>query len=355
MLAAALWGVACTGDKATPDPTEESGTPSGPTGATGVTGDTGSTGATGATGDTGGATGDTGSPPIVVSCGSPVVFSSPATGATDVFYRAELRFSLLSEPATATVTVQDDAGAVVPGVTVIEGTLVRWTGDPMSPSTHYLALLAPTSCVIEFTTTATGTPVDPALLADADFPVPPDDGEWISPLGVGELLASQVGDYESQIGVRAADPALELVVGPGESEVQDLCAPTLAPTTTLWDNPYFEVSAEGWPLRVAEFDMPVNAAVVSGAFSPDGQALEGVTLRGSVDTRPLVQAFDLGSDPEAVCQLVATFGVSCVACPDGTGPFCLDLYIDRLDAEVAPGLTVVDRTVEDIAADTGCP
>ena len=92
--------------------------------------------------------------------------------------------------------------------------------------------------------------------------------------------------------------------------------------------------------------------MLDGAFSPAGDALL-LHLEASLDTRPLVNVFVQGGGPDAVCVLVAQFGVLCQPCATG-GDFCLPLEIVGIVADEVPGLTVVERTIGDILLDPTC-
>jgi hypothetical protein len=155
--------------------------------------------------------------------------------------------------------------------------------------------------------------------------------------------------------LRSADPDLTVALGAGALDEQERCSPTATITATTWENPWFQLWIDEWNLEAAGYTVPVSGVTVTGAFAPDGSRLQGVTASASLDTRPLGEAFGLGADPDAPCQLIAAFGVSCLECADGTGRYCVDVYLDDLDGPQIPGLTVVDRTETDVASDPTCP
>ena len=109
------------------------------------------------------------------------------------------------------------------------------------------------------------------------------------------------------------------------------------------------------PLEVEGFSVVIDDLQLSGAFAADGTSVQGVTLAGKIDTRPLVELVSPGGADDAVCVLVSTFGVACEACSDGSGDYCLTVYVDNMVAPEQAGLTIQPRTAEDVAADPACP
>jgi hypothetical protein len=148
---------------------------------------------------------------------------------------------------------------------------------------------------------------------------------------------------------------LDLRLASGELDQQDLCSPTtelLAVDFT--SNPYVTVESQALSLWMGGLEIIVEEARLTGRFQSDSEAVTGVGLSGVIDTAPLGDLFGIGPDPAAVCSLVATFGVSCLECPDGSGPYCISVVVeDGYGPEISTDL--VARTLEDIEADTSCP
>jgi hypothetical protein len=306
---------------------------------------------TGPTGDTGGTPGDDDD-----ACENSVVTRFPVSGDADVFYKTDVRFSLEAEEADASITVTDGAGAVVDGQTTVAGTLVTWDGTAdLAPSTAYTATLS-YSCgedAISFTTSNTGEPTGGGLEGRV-YALDLAGGDWVEPPGVGPLLSSQLGDTQVLVSPLALDATSITMIGAiGSAGIQDLCSPTLPFPPADWTDPYFSLAAPALDLVVAGFTVTIQDLDLSGAFAPDASRIQGAALKGTIDTRPLGVAFDLGTAPDAVCQLVATFGVACQECGDGE-PYCLSVYIDAVEAGYLNGSTIVERTDADIAADPAC-
>ncbi|MBT3222626.1 MAG: hypothetical protein HN348_26420, partial [Proteobacteria bacterium] len=81
-------------------------------------------------------------------------------------------------------------------------------------------------------------------------------------------------------------------------------------------------------------------------FQFDGQFVSTssveASIAASIDTRPLAPAvLGEGAAPGDLCLLLASLGVYCAACPNGSGPYCLPL-----DIEDIPGQEVSANFVE---------
>jgi len=307
-------------------------------------------------------TNETGSPTDTTDtnqCSNSVTARFPASGDEDVYYRTPIRFTLTAEEDDATVAVTDASGAAVSGSTTVEGTLVSWTGDDgFAPSTAYTAVLT-YSCgddTIAFTTSTTGAPVgDGSSLVGNVYALDIADGQWVQPPGVGGLLASQLGDTQILVSpqdVTAAD--ITMIGGIGSAGAQDECSPTIPFPAANFSDPFFSIDAPELPLSIAGITINIKNLSLSGAFAPDGSRIQGATLGGQVDTSALGAAFGLGTDPDSVCQLVSTFGVSCEDCPDGSGTYCLTVYVDNVGADKVAGGTLVEITQDDIDANPNC-
>ena len=99
----------------------------------------------------------------------------------------------------------------------------------------------------------------------------------------------------------------------------------------------------------------LHDVVFSGGVRAGGELLADIDFRTTLDTRPLVQSIlGFGQPPDAVCVLSAGLGDPCVACPDGTGVYCLPIRVVGATAAPFEG-TVVPRTQEEIDADPACP
>jgi hypothetical protein len=294
------------------------------------------------------------------TCTNSVVTTAtfPQPGATDVYYKSDVRFTLEANDATASITVTDGGGATVNGTSTVDGVVVSWTGDDFAPGGSYTATLT-YACgteVSSFTVGDTGEPLTtPADLIGSVYALDLASGQWVKPAGVGPLLSSQLGDTQIFVSpTDVTDTQITMLGGIGSGGVQDLCTPTLPFPPADFNNPYFELTSPLLPLIIGGFEIDIANLTLSGAFAPDASRIQGATLAGKIDTRPLGTAFDLGTAPDAVCQLVASFGVSCEDCDDGTGAYCLSVYIDNVSAALQAGTSLVPVSEDDIANNPDC-
>lgn len=290
------------------------------------------------------------------ACTNSISAQFPANGDTDVYYKTDVRFTLAESDPSATITITDSAGATVNGTTTVTDKLVAWSGDDLSPLTTYTATLTYEcgDAEVSWTTSNVGTATTTAVTGHV-FALDVANGEWVEPAGVGDLLATQLGDTQIFVAPTATDATSITMTGAiGSANTQDLCSPTIPFPPADWADPYFSLQSPLLPLVVAGLVIEIEDLDLSGAFAPDASRIQGASLQGSIDTRPLGVAFDLGTTENAVCDLVYTFGVSCEACADGSGNFCLSVWVDSIEAADVPGLTLVDRTEADIAADPAC-
>jgi hypothetical protein len=99
-------------------------------------------------------------------------------------------------------------------------------------------------------------------------------------------------------------------------------------------NPYFDYGPTDTTVAVGPDLVTIEDLHVAGSFSPLADYVVGIELSGTIDTRPLVQYMDCGSDgcaEDFLCELAETFDGSCVPCNDGPER-CLQARIVNLTA-----------------------
>ena len=275
-------------------------------------------------------------------CTNVVTDRFPATGDTDVYFKTQVRFTLQTAEADATIDVADGSGAAVPGSTTIEGNVATWIGDvDLAPSTDYVATLN-WSCdpdTIAFTTSATGDPADGPSLVGQVYALDLANGEWVQPPAIGDIIAPLLADTQILVSpTDVTDTTIKLLGGIGSAGEQDPCAPTIDFPEADFANPFFQLTADSLPLQVDTVVVTINNVDLSGSFAPDGSRIQGTALAGKIDTRALLSAFPtLGSTDDAGCQLLTNFGISCEDCDDGSGQYCLSVYVDSIQAPLVPG------------------
>jgi hypothetical protein len=205
-----------------------------------------------------------------------------------------------------------------------------------------------------FTTEAAATPVEAGEMLGLTYQLSLAEGNWVEPIGVGDLIASQLGDASLLLEVTAVGiDTFDLLMAPGTSEEQDLCSTTTDLLGIDFSaNPSFALELEPLVMDVSSIEFQFDSTRITGRVS-GSTSLTDLSLTGITDTRPLVESFGLEGGDSTLCDLVSTFGVSCLPCDDGSGSYCLLVIVDTLAAEpVATDL--VSLTAADVAADPDC-
>jgi hypothetical protein len=295
-------------------------------------------------------------------CENGISSQSPAIDATNAYYQGDVTVTFDAADDAATLVVSN-AGTEVAGSTAWEGDVLVWTGDEaLLPSTTYDVTVTYEcgSPSWSFSTSEVGTPAEAASLTGRTYVLDLAGGNFVQPAGVGPLLQTQL-TMDILIGVtNATDTSVEMMGALGAEGIsppeQDLCQETINfPTAADFSgNPFFSVGPDTTTLSVQGMDIIVDDLEISGAFAPDGSYISGATMAGAIDTRPLVGLIDPEGSESTICDLVATFGVACEPCSDGSGDFCLTLLVTEMDAEELAGTSLVARNADDIAADATC-
>jgi len=342
--------ITALGCAADPKPSANQPEPTEPTGPAPTTTDTG------APPDTGPTTEPTG--PITLECSNEITAAFPEDGATDAYYRTTIEFFLaLDEPLPVAITVVGPDGPVAGETTFIERRAQFRPLAPLAPSTAYTATLT-WSCpdeVLAFTTSNVGAPVDGASIVGAGYRLNLSGGRWIQPPNIGSAVAALVG-ADILLGVERVDgDEIQVLFArtDGVGGPQDLCEPTtLFPIGDFSANPYFQVGPEPVTLSIGGVAVPIDAMVLTGAFSADGARLDGGSLNGTLDTAPLAELLFPGQGPFALCNLLSPLGVVCSPCATGLAT-CSPIEVDAV-AGLRDTDAVVVREPADIAADAAC-
>jgi Bacterial Ig-like domain len=275
----------------------------------------------------------------------------PTDGDTDAYYRTNVRFTLEEDlTGPAEIAVADASGAAVTGATTVAGAEVLWQGDALSPNTEYTATLT-YDCLVEtttFTTSSTGQPTTADVIGRV-YNLNLTEGNWVQPAGLGSVIASFIGDYEILVSPLNIDgTTIDMLAGVATGGEQNQCDPTIPFLDADYTDPYFILSAPALPLVVADVEVNISNLELSGAFAPDGSRLQGVVMKGKIDSRPLAIAFDFGNTDNAGCTALAAFGVQCEECDNGDGPYCITVNIEDLEAvEIDTTLVEIDQAAID--------
>lgn len=295
------------------------------------------------------------------SCPVFVRSSFPDDEGEDVYYRTSVQFRLNSTDETAVIELTlADSGEVVAGTSVVTDHVVSWSAAaPLEPETTYVATLTFSCGEVSntWTTSDAGGPLeDPSDIVGNVYSIDLAEGHWVQPYGVGVLLAPYLVGVEVLVSPTEVSDTIAMIgaLGDGNGE-QDLCKPSIPFPPADFENPYFELQADRLELPLPTSSPAIDDLHLSGTFTPDGDAIAGVLVSGSLDSRALVPLIN-GSSDEAFCVLLdAALGVQCEECADGTGPFCVTIVVDSVTADRVSGLGLVERTQEQIDADPNCP
>jgi hypothetical protein len=285
---------------------------------------------------------------------SVILPTTPNDGALDVFYDTSIRATLTVADPLAFIQLTDTAG-IVPGTTGTDANDVWFEPtNSLASGTDYEWTIthACGDATQTFTTSEVGPPTTPTDLIDKTYLIDGSSGTWVQPLGIGPLLQQQGSDmFLKVVDANATELTLRGATGDvlSATPAQEMCATTGdVEGVNFAANPWFDAEIDD-----AQLYAPIDDLIISGAFSPDGTYIQGIRVEGTMDTRPLVPLLDPLGDDDLVCDLVATFGVSCIVCPDGSGDYCLDVLIEDMVADEST-VNIVERTEADILADTAC-
>ncbi len=170
---------------------------------------------------------------------------------------------------------------------------MRFTpSGPLDPLTLYDVTLSwdcgPTHS--SWTTSAVGAPVpDPSALVGRSWLADIGGARWVEPPGVGPLLQQQF-DNGLFLGVTAEQgTTLELLSARSLEglDLQDTCVPTvvLPAPADFSENPYFSAGPVDLDFAIEGIEFTLTATMISGAFTEDTTAIEGMQWLAELDTR----------------------------------------------------------------------
>jgi hypothetical protein len=278
----------------------------------------------------------------------------PAPDATKAYYRTSIEANFRPVADTgADITVTDSSGTAVAGSSAWRGnTLVFMPSAPLASGASYTTAVDYTcasgekkSITANWMTSEVGAATDGNALVGNTYQLDLANARFVQPEGIGALL-SQYLTVDVLVGISEVGSEIKMIGAIAEEGsdplVQAACDPTIDfPAADFSANPYFAVSGDAFNINVDEYSVTIEDFSLSGDFAPDGSYIDGVTLIGSIDTRPLVPLLgDETAAEDAICILAATLNIQCEPCADGSGDFCLSLEADSISAPLVPSTTI---------------
>lgn len=274
-----------------------------------------------------------------------VTFTAFPEDGARAYYRTTVDATFSEQVDGATITVTDAGGTAVAGDTAWEGNRLVFTpGTPLTPGETYTSTIdftcagSPQSSATTWTVSEVGTATDADGLVGNDYALALASARFIRPEGVGDIIGDFL-TFDILVSVKeVSDSNLTVFGAVGDEEqpgAQAACTPTLDfPAADFAENPYFELGPQQLSVEVSGTEVVIEDLFLSGSFAPDGSYIDGVVLAGIVDTRPFAPLIEDDPDapPEAVCEVTGRLGIPCVACPDGSGEFCLEILADSIQA-----------------------
>lgn len=289
--------------------------------------------------DTSGTSGTTGT---TGGSGCDVEFDvTPGDGTSDWYFDSPVEVALSEADSTATVEVADASGAAVAGSqsTNDDGTILYFTPDGgFAPSTSYSVTV--TTCAgggsSGFSTSDLGAPLAADITGNT-YRVDLANARFVKPEGVASLLLDALED-DILVGVESLSGSDLQMIGAlseGLGGEQNTCYPSIPFPAATFTDPGFVVGPADTTLNVGGISLEISQLTISGAFAPDGSYFGGGVLGGELDARvlgPLLEDLLGVSDPDEICGLLVTFGVTCEACSSDGQPYCAEVLADQITA-----------------------
>ncbi len=293
-------------------------------------------------------------------CDTEAIPKVPASDAVDAYYRAAIEVELADGQGDETIAVSAGGAEIAGTVTNDNTNLVFTPSAPLAPSTEHSVTV--TTCAGEstytFTTSPLGTPTDGCDLTGQTFIVDLQGARFVEPAGVAELLLGQLEDSILLSPTEVSDSSVSMIGALGSATgAQDECTASLNDfPAASYDDPYFALAADNLTLAVSGLEITIDSFAISGDFKSDCSGFGGGTLAGELDARTLAPLLGdlLGiTDPDEVCATLTGFGVTCEACASDGAEYCVEVYVDQLNASATDGALQV-ITQEDVDANADC-
>lgn len=307
-------------------------------------GDDGSEGDDGGTDGTDGADGG--------DCTAEVVETLPESGDNEVYTREilEVLFSEDVRTIEPSFSLMDSAGGAAAITVTYDETGMRAFVAPdeamVADATYTLAVdVCASSAAVDFSTTYYGAPLElsDSELVGLTYAFDLGGANYTKPAGLGAVLGSFLS-APLLIGIGdLTDGNIQIL---GTQGLDGDSGPELDPSYPVWDfgsadfstSPYFSSDPVDIELDYDGIPIPIYNFSLFGTFAPDGSSIGFAGASGSGDSRNMGPLIGAGSDPSAICDTAAGFGVSCEDCPNDGQPYCLEIELEFEPAPLAAGI-----------------
>ncbi len=276
----------------------------------------------------------------------------PADAATVMCIEANIVVQFTAAVSSATVDLVDEGGNTIPGDNTLSNGDTTLTFDPYGTDPDQLDADAAYTATIDWDglytyelnfRTSPGGPLltNPETAVEGrDYLLDLAGATITEPAAIGALLQSYLGDIELALQVTdidITDGTLEAFGATLANGSQDLCVPTVGLTDNqlgAWCNPFMEVGPTTLTVDVTGNPTDVLDTRINGTVVQEGARIVSGRLAGELDTRgldPLV-----GGGLGATCALMASLGIACEPCPDGSGTYCISLVMEDIQAQPTP-------------------
>ena len=188
-----------------------------------------------------------------------------------------------------------------------------------------------------------GTPVaDPqTTLVDVAFNLDFSTATFTQPQAVGPLFGGYLDEWGMHVQISGLDESLcdlDASMAFAVNGVQDLCETTAditAGATGVWNNPQVLTGPVDVVFYADGSEGTLFDTEYGWTFDASGTSLFDGTLEATLDTRVMDQWIDPSGPEGTACDLLASLGVSCDPCPDGSGSYCLPLAAEDITGSAA--------------------
>lgn len=188
----------------------------------------------------------------------------------------------------------------------------------------------------------TGSEIKGAEFVGGAWMIDLSEGTMVQPAGMGSLMEGTLSRAPIVFEVLNAQPgSLRVRFGASDGLDQDLCMETEEETVDYSGSTVRYAAA----VRASEFEgAQIRLEDVELSGVPSTGDWEKVRVQAKIDTRYMGPVIAGDDDPNAICEMVAGFGLSCEECADGK-MYCLPMLVE--DAVAYPFSEGVERVGSD--------